>query len=72
MEDGVVTGVREGFSTPWELYINHSIQDMAFEGRTFKGLQYYDEYLRGLYGDYMQLPPKEKQITHHMFKAYWK
>ena len=24
-----------------------------------------DAYLRGLYGDYMQLPPKEKQVSHH-------
>lgn len=25
----------------------------------------YDNYLRRVYGNYMQLPPKEKQITHH-------
>ena len=30
----------------------------------------YDKYLKGLYGDYMKLPPKEKQITHHHIKAY--
>ena len=32
----------------------------------------YDNYLRGIYGDYMQLPPQEKRITHHDFKAWWK
>ncbi|MCM1220049.1 MAG: LicD family protein [Lachnospiraceae bacterium] len=32
----------------------------------------YDKYLRGLYGNYMQLPPEDKQVSHHHFKAYWK
>ncbi len=31
----------------------------------------YDAYLTAVYGDYMQLPPEEKRITHHDFKAYW-
>ena len=30
----------------------------------------YDNYLRQYYGDYMQLPPVEKRISHHM-KAYY-
>ena len=25
----------------------------------------YDSYLRQMYGDYMQLPPEEKRISHH-------
>lgn len=32
----------------------------------------YDKYLRGIYGDYMQLPAEEKRVTHHHFKAYYK
>jgi lipopolysaccharide cholinephosphotransferase len=32
----------------------------------------YDKLLTSMYGDYMALPPKENQITHHDFKAYWK
>jgi lipopolysaccharide cholinephosphotransferase len=30
----------------------------------------YDNYLRQYYGDYMQLPPEEKRISHHQ-KAYF-
>lgn len=30
----------------------------------------YDALLRACYGDYMQLPPEEKRVTHHSFKAY--
>lgn len=32
----------------------------------------YNTYLANIYGDYMKLPPKEKQITHHSFIAYCK
>ena len=32
----------------------------------------YDKYLHGIYGDYMQLPSKDKRMTHHHFQAYWK
>ena len=46
--------------------------ELEFEGRKFCAPSQYDKYLKQLYGDYMKLPPKEKQITHHMFKAYWK
>lgn len=45
---------------------------LEFEGKKFCVPTQYDKYLKQLYGDYMKLPPKEKQVTHHMFKAYWK
>lgn len=41
-----------------------------FEGNEYKIMIGYDEYLKNVFGDYMQLPPKEKQIAHHSFKAY--
>ena len=31
-----------------------------------------DALLRQLYGDYMTPPPKEQQVTHHSFKAWYK
>ncbi len=36
----------------------------TFQSITLAGVEDYDTYLRSLYGDYMQLPPKEQQITH--------
>jgi lipopolysaccharide cholinephosphotransferase len=32
----------------------------------------YDIYLHNLYGNYMQLPPREKQVPQHKGKLYWK
>ena len=46
--------------------------DLTFENYTVKGLAEYDFYLKVLYGDYMKLPPKEKQISNHNFVAYFK
>lgn len=45
---------------------------MSFEDRSFMAFQDYDSYLRNAYGDYMQLPPEEKRISHHDFEACWK
>ena len=45
---------------------------VPFENKFYPVLIGYDEYLRACYGnDYMKLPPKNKQISHHDFKAYW-
>lgn len=46
--------------------------DVDFEGHKFKAIKEYDSFLRGIYGDYMQFPPKEKQKPHHNYTAYWK
>lgn len=46
--------------------------DVDFEGHKFKSISHYDSFLRSIYGDYMQLPPKEKQKAHHGYTAYWK
>ena len=43
-----------------------------FEGRKFKAPKGYHEILSSIYGDYMKLPPIEKQVTHHKNKVYWK
>lgn len=38
--------------------------DLEFENHKFMGTKYYDEYLTYVYGDYMELPPIEKRVTH--------
>ena len=43
-----------------------------FENEEFNAPIGYEIYLSNLYGDYMKLPPKEKRISHHKFKAWWK
>lgn len=51
-----------------------------FEGErylTFEGLEFpvpnnYDEFLKCIYGSYMQLPPIEKRKPHHLCKCYWR
>lgn len=37
---------------------------LEFEGRSFPCFKKYDLYLSSYYGDYMTLPPKEKQVPH--------
>lgn len=49
-----------------------SAVEVVFEGLKFFAPVGYDEYLKDVYGDYMQLPPVEKRITHHSYNAYWK
>lgn len=44
----------------------------VFEDREFFVPGNVDEYLTLEYGDYMQLPPKEKQVAKHDFVAYYK
>ena len=47
-----------------------SFVDHDFEGKKYKVPGDYDKWLTACYGDYMKLPPEEKRISHHTFKAY--
>lgn len=47
-----------------------SAVDIEFEGKTYKTMIGYKDYLQRTYGDYMTLPPVEQRVTHH-FEAYW-
>lgn len=42
-----------------------------FEGKKYRIPIGYDAFLRQIYGDYMIFPPKDRQVSHHAFKAYW-
>ena len=45
--------------------------DIEFEGRMYKTMVGYKDYLERTYGDYMKLPPIEQRVT-HQFEAYIK
>lgn len=46
----------------------HEVIEVPFEDTTLIIPRAYDAYLRKLYGDYMQLPPEEKRVSHpHYF-----
>ena len=44
--------------------------EVLFEGHQLIAPTDYDSLLTSYYGNYMELPPKEKQITQHHYKAY--
>ena len=44
--------------------------DIEFEGKAYKTMVGYKDYLERTYGDYMTLPPVEQRVTRH-FEAYW-
>ena len=61
---------REKEILPQKVFSN--LTELQFEGYGFKTIEAYDEYLSSIYGDYMRLPPEEKRVSHHLFKAYYK
>jgi lipopolysaccharide cholinephosphotransferase len=46
--------------------------DIDFESKKYKVIKHYDDYLKMQYGNYMELPPVNEQVTHHSFTAYLK
>ncbi len=46
---------------------------VSFENHQFPAPGCYKTYLSNLYGkNFMELPPVDKRVTHHDFKAYWR
>lgn len=43
---------------------------LPFEGGIYPALKHYDVYLTKLYGEYMQLPPLEKRVSHHAYDSF--
>ena len=44
--------------------------DVVFEGFVFKSIKEYDAFLRGIYGNYMEFPPKDQQVPRHSYRAF--
>lgn len=45
--------------------------DVDFEGHKVMAFKNYDNILRRTYGNYMELPPEDKRVTHNL-EVYWK
>lgn len=57
-----------GYGVPRELL--NSFTKLKFKGELFNAVADYDKYLTMLYGNYMELPPKEKQVPHIHLSAF--
>jgi len=59
-------GHQYGWKSP--MYVSkdiiYPVREMSFEGHMFYVPNDYDAYLRNVYGDYMQIPPEDKRLTH--------
>lgn len=72
--DVVETGYVGNFTAVSRIKVSKHVFDSFITGE-FEGKYYnipvgYDEWLTAFYGDYMQLPPAEKRVAHHMYVAY--
>ncbi|MCM1101486.1 MAG: LicD family protein [Acetatifactor muris] len=51
--------------------IFETIVEMPFEDTTLWAPVRYEDYLSGLYGDYMKMPPIEERESNHTLDAWW-
>lgn len=63
---------------PFKMYeifdydVFENLIDVDFENCKFLAPQRYDDYLKQVYGNYMQLPPEDKRHPYHGGNYYWK
>ena len=53
------------FCRPFHKSYYYPPVNLSFEGKEYSAPNRYDDLLRAQYGDYMQLPPVEKRVTHN-------
>lgn len=68
---GVIIGTY-GKKEIYDAFVFEDYVKLPFENKEFSCLKEYDKYLTQHYGDYMKLPPKEKQISPHRNTVYFK
>ena len=61
---------RSRFSFPRKAMEQY--REIVFENHSFMAFEDPALFLRAWYGDYMKLPPIEKRVGHHQYRAYWK
>ena len=69
---GYITMSRYKYKQRHRKSLFNEITYVEFEGYQFPAPAGYDEYLKNLFGNYMALPPAEKRVSGHVWKAYWK
>ena len=47
-----------------------SYTELEFEDKFYPVIAHFDDYLRRLYGNYMELPPEDQRISHHLYDVY--
>ena len=70
--DNVVYNIYSKKCTKFNESVMNEYIRLPFEGHLFCAVKDYDTVLKKMYGDYMQLPPEEKRVPVHGFKAYWR
>ena len=61
-----VYGFREFMPREWfEEYTT-----LEFEGKKYSVISNYDGYLKSVFGNYMELPPVEQRVTHHLYDSF--
>ena len=66
----MICGAINKIAVPTTVYEHY--KNIAFEDRVYRSVVDYDTLLSNAYGDWRTPPPKDKQVTHHSFKAYWR
>ena len=66
---GVVTVTHYGSRERMPIEVFRGTVPVTFEGESYPAPIGWETYLRGLYGDYMQLPPEDKRYSDHNLKV---
>lgn len=66
------TGTSDARKCIWEKSDFEPARNLEFNGELFLVPNNYDKVLKSEYGNYMVLPPLEKQVSHHRYNLEWK